>query len=210
MPITRPWLSKSSMIPGDTSSVPADLIPSGVLTVSSIQSLEILDLLAEPQRMDVAVGRVVAAGADALLCLAVGQFLAPRLEPVGGAPIDRLAQLLEYGLAVADDGQVDVARRVAHLLGVDVDARDLRVGAEARRQGVADHMVRARAEDDDQIGLAERVVAHRQVGQGVVVGDHAAPLPGRVERDAGTMIGRRALPVASTGAARTAIAETTL
>ena len=101
--------------------------------------------------------------------------------------VDRLAQLLQYRLAVADDGHVDVARRVAHLLGVDVDARDLRGGAEARRQGVADHVIRARAEDDDQIGLAERVVAHRQVGVGVVVGDDAAPLRGRVERDPGLL-----------------------
>ena len=52
---------------------------------------------------------------------------------------------------------------------------------------MADHVIRARAEDDDQIGLAERVVAHRQVGIGVVVGHHAAPLRGRVERDPGLL-----------------------
>src|SRR6516162_5988060 len=52
---------------------------------------KVLDLLAQPQRMDVAVRRVVAAGADALLRLAVSQFLAPRLKAVGGTRIDRLA-----------------------------------------------------------------------------------------------------------------------
>ena len=52
---------------------------------------EVLDFLAQPQRMDVAVGRVVAAGAHALLRLAVGQFLAPPLEAVGSARLDPLA-----------------------------------------------------------------------------------------------------------------------
>ena len=101
--------------------------------------------------------------------------------------LDRVAQLLQHRLAVADDRDVDIARRVAHFLGVDLDARDLRVGVEARRRGVADHVVRPRAEDDDQIGVAERVVAHRQIGIGVVVGHHAAPLRGRVERDPGLL-----------------------
>jgi len=64
-----------------------------------------------------------------------------------------------------------------HLLGIDVVARDLGTGAKMRRQRVADQIVGARAEDDDQIGLAERVVAHCQVGIEVVVGDDAAPLP---------------------------------
>ena len=45
---------------------------------------EVLDLLAQPQRVDVAVGRVVAAGAGALRRLAVGQLLPPGLEAVGG------------------------------------------------------------------------------------------------------------------------------
>ena len=137
--------------------------------------------------MDVAVGRVIAASAGALLRFAVGQLPPPPLEAVGRARVDRLAQLPQYRLAVADDGQVDVARRVAHLLGVDVDARDFGGGAEARRQGVADHIIRAGAEDDDQIGLAECVVAHRQVGIGVVVGDDAVPPRGRVERDPGLL-----------------------
>jgi hypothetical protein len=52
---------------------------------------------------------------------------------------------------------------------------------------VIDHEVCARAEDDDQIGLAERVVAHRQVCIRVVVRQNAAPLRGRVERDAGLL-----------------------
>ena len=56
--------------------------------------------------MDVAIGRVVAVGAQPLFRLAVGEFLPPRLETVGGLRIDRLAQLQQYRLAVADDGQV--------------------------------------------------------------------------------------------------------
>src|SRR5439155_6307131 len=123
-----------------------DLLP--VYREDRLALHEVLDLSAEPERMDVAVRRVVAAGAHALLRLAVGQLLPPALEALGGARIDRLAQLLQDRLAVADDGQVDVARRGAQLLGVDLDARDLRVGAEARRCGVADDVIRARAEDD--------------------------------------------------------------
>ena len=54
--------------------------------------------------MNLAVGRVVAAGVQALFRLTVGELLAPGLEPVRGARIDRLAQLLQYRLAVDDEG----------------------------------------------------------------------------------------------------------
>ena len=62
----------------------------------------VLALLAQPQRMHVAVDRVVAAGAHALLRLAVGQLLPRRLEAVGDARVNRLAQSLQHQFAVAD------------------------------------------------------------------------------------------------------------
>src|SRR3954453_10583284 len=78
--------------------------------------LEVLDLLAEPQRVDVAVGRVVAAGAGALCLLAIGELLAPALEAVGGLGIDGVDQLLQHALAIAHDRDIDIAGRAAELL----------------------------------------------------------------------------------------------
>src|SRR5215471_2489044 len=95
--------------------------------------LEILDLLAKPQRVDVAVGRVIAAGARALLRFTVGELLAPRRETIGGRRWERVEQLLQDRFAVADERDVNIARRQPHLLRIDVDACDLRLGAEARR-----------------------------------------------------------------------------
>ncbi len=67
---------------------------------------------------------------------------------------------------------------------INVDARDLGGGIEARRRGVGDDVVHARAEHDDEVGVPEGRGAHRQVGQRVVVRHHAAPLRRRVEGDA--------------------------
>ena len=53
---------------------------------------------------------------------------------------------------------------------VDVDPRDLGVGAEARRRGVADDVVHARAEDDDEIGVLERRGAHGEERERMIVG----------------------------------------
>ena len=79
------------------------------------------------------------------------------------------------------------ARAVAISVGVDVDARDLGGRVEARRRGVADDVVHARAEHDDEVGVLERGRAHRQEGQRMVVRHHAAALRRRVERDAGLL-----------------------
>src|SRR5438270_28156 len=98
--------------------------------------LEILDLLAEPQRVDVAVGRVVAAGPGALRLLALGELLAPALEAVGGLAVYRVDQLLQHALAIAHDRDIDIAGRAAELLGINLDARDLGVLVEARRRGM--------------------------------------------------------------------------
>src|SRR5207244_11499218 len=68
-------------------------------------------------RVDVAVGRVVAAGAGALCLLAIGELLAPALEAVGGLGIDGVDQLLQHALAIAHDRDVDIARGAAELLG---------------------------------------------------------------------------------------------
>src|ERR1700739_3832577 len=83
----------------------------------------------------------------------------------------------------------------------NTDLQSPTTGISMLRAEGADHVVRARAEDDDQVGLAERVVAHRQVGKGVVVGDDAAPLRGRVERDPGFLDERLHLVPGLNGAA---------
>ena len=144
---------------------------------------EIFDFFAQPQGVDVAIGRIVAAGASALGDLALVQLIAPGRKTLGRPAVDRVDQLGQHRLAVADDGNVDVAGRHAELLGVDLDPGDLGVLVEARRCGMADHIVHPGAEDDDEIGLAKRAVAHRQIGIGVVVRHDAAALRGRVERD---------------------------
>src|SRR5436190_20771360 len=82
-----------------------------LLTVDAqdrVALLEILDLLAEPQRMDVAIRRVIAAGPGALCRFALGQLLAPSLEPLGGLIVDRVDQLLQDALAVAHHRDIDV------------------------------------------------------------------------------------------------------
>ena len=56
---------------------------------------------------------------------------------------------------------------------------------------MADDVIRASAENDDQIGFAERVVAHREISVGVVVREDAAPLRGRVEHNRGKSACRR-------------------
>ena len=89
----------------------ADLLPVDREDCFSLH--KVLALPAEPQRMDVAIGRVVAARAQAFLGLVVGQFRAPGLKAVGSLRIDRLARLLQYRFAIADNGQVDIARRGA-------------------------------------------------------------------------------------------------
>src|SRR2546429_9337794 len=86
----------------------------------SVALLEVLDLLAQPQRVDVAVGRVVAAGPGALRLLAIGELLPPALEAVGGLRIDGVDQLLQHALAIAHDRDIDGAGRAAELLGVEL------------------------------------------------------------------------------------------
>src|SRR4051794_33427756 len=65
-----------------------------VNTEDRVALLEILDLFAKPQRVDVAIGRVVATGARALLRFAVGELLAPLRETIGGRCRERVEQLL--------------------------------------------------------------------------------------------------------------------
>ena len=52
---------------------------------------------------------------------------------------------------------------------------------------MADDVVHARAEHDDEIRVLEGGGAHRHEGERVVVGHHAAPLRRRVEGDAGLL-----------------------
>src|SRR2546423_13448455 len=109
-----------------------DLLP--VDAQDRIALLEVLDLLAEPQRMYVAIGRVIAAGPSALCRLALRQLLAPGLEAVGGLIVDRVDKLLQSDLAVAHERDIDLAGGTAELLGIELDARELRILVEALRQ----------------------------------------------------------------------------
>src|SRR5207248_6807559 len=124
-----------------------DLLP--IDAQDRVAVLEILDLLAEPQGMDVAISRVIAAGPGALCRLAIRQFLPPGLEPLGGLVIDRIDQLLQHALAVAHNRDIDIAGRAAKLLGIDLDAGDLRVLVEARRRRMRDDVIHPGAENDD-------------------------------------------------------------
>ena len=98
---------------------------------------EIVDLLAQPQRVDVAVLDIlVGAGRLELGRHAVGQRLAPVLEAVGiDLALHAGENLIEHASAVADDADVDLAGRGGDLRGVDVDAGD--PGRSALKRGGA-------------------------------------------------------------------------
>src|SRR5438874_1985809 len=107
------------------------------------------------------------------------------IDAVDDKTADRVDQLLQYALAVAHHGDIDIAGGAAELLGIDLDARDLRVLVEARRRRMRDDVIHPGAENDDQIGFLECVRAHRQVRIRVIVGHDATALRGRIEWDAG-------------------------
>src|SRR6185437_5823583 len=96
----------------------------------------------------------VGAGLLTFSRFAVGERFAPSGEPIS---IDTLAaridELTEHRLAVADDADIDLARRSGDFIGIDIDARDLGAAVEAGRRGVADDVVHAGADHDDQIGV---------------------------------------------------------
>ena len=137
--------------------------------------------------MDVAILlQLVGTGRGPLRLLPIGKLLAPsgilvRVDPA----LDPLQQLAQHRLAVADDRDVNKARRGGDFRRVDIDAGDLGRRPKARRRGVPDDVVHARAKHDDQVGVAECAGAHGRVGIGVIVRHHAAALRGGVERDAG-------------------------
>ena len=131
---------------------------------------------------------LLAPGALSLASAAVGQCLAPALVEVrADLALEAGEELIEHHPAVADDADVDRARGRGDLGGVDVDAGDLGGRIEARGRGMADDVVHARAEHDDQVGVLEGRRAHRQERQRMVVGHHAASLRRRVEGDAGLL-----------------------
>ena len=99
-----------------------------------------------------------------------------------GARIDELA---EHRLAVADDADIDLAWRGGDFIGIDIDARDLGAAIEAGRRRVADDVVHAGADHDDQVGVAEGRGAHRQIRIFMIVRHHAAALRRGIERNAG-------------------------
>src|SRR6266540_5421615 len=68
----------------------------------------------------------------------------------------RIDELTEHRLAVADDADINPARRGRNLVGIDIDSRDLSAGIEAGRCRVTDNVVHAGADHDKQVGVAER------------------------------------------------------
>ena len=147
---------------------------------------EVTDLLAQPQRVNRRLGRgELLLGLRHLLHVADAQALAPCL--VAGRrhlALDGIRQLLERCLRVGDHADVEAARRVRDLGWVDVDAYDLCCGIPARRSRMPDHVVHARADHDDQICVPERRRPRGGIGMRVVLGDGAAALRRRVERNA--------------------------
>ncbi len=148
---------------------------------------EIAHRFQHADRMDIAVlNQLVGAGRGSFRCLSVRQLLAPsRVFVRIDSPLDALQQLTKHGLAVADDGDIDVAGGHRYFRRVDVDACDLRRWPETRGTGVTDDVVHTGAKHDDQVGILERAGPHRQEGIRVVIGHHATALRGGIERDAG-------------------------
>src|SRR4030095_19476 len=148
---------------------------------------EILDLVAQSQRMDRYIVHVlVSAWRLALRSLAVGQRSTPRGEMIRinafGARIDELA---EHRLAVADDPDIDPAWRSGYFIGIDIDTRDLGANVEAGRCRVANYVVHTGADHDDQIGVAECRGAHRQIRIFMIIRHDATALRRGIERNAG-------------------------
>ena len=157
---------------------------------------EILDLVAQPQRMDRhLVDRLVGARRLAFRRLAVGQRSPPCGETVRiDAPGARVDELAEHRLAVADDADIDLARaRWRFRRHRYRCARSWR-RVEAGRRRVADDVVHAGADHDDQIGVAERGRAHGQIGIFMIVRHDAAALRRGVERNAGRFDEAPAVP----------------
>src|SRR4051812_47704131 len=94
-------------------------------TQNGIALREVLDLLEQPDRMNVAVlGVFVRTGTAALRRLARGEFLPPRLVIVGShRGAEAIEELLQHHLAVADDRNVDEAGRRRDLFRRYVDTR---------------------------------------------------------------------------------------
>ncbi|MFO1055575.1 MAG: hypothetical protein U1E53_01255 [Dongiaceae bacterium] len=67
----------------------------------------------------------------------------------------RRGELLQRYAGIGDDSDIEPARAGGDLRRVDVDAHQLRALGEARRRGMADDVVHPRAQDQDQVGLAE-------------------------------------------------------
>jgi hypothetical protein len=128
---------------------------------------------------------LVGAGLRALRRLAVGQLLPPHLIAVlRDLALDAVQHLLQHHLAVTDNRNVDVTCCGGDLDRIDVDTCDLRVAAKPRRRGMPDDVVHPRAKHDDQVGIRERRVAHRQERARMIVRHDAAALRRGVERDA--------------------------
>ncbi len=72
---------------------------------------------------------------------------------------------------------------MADLAGISVDLDQSRISAEARRRQMADHVVDARTDHEQQVRFAERRRARSGEGQRVIVGNDAAALRRGVERD---------------------------
>src|SRR5215471_10469666 len=120
---------------------------------------------------------LLAPGAFNFSANAAGQLFAAIPVPVGtNLALEAGQDLVEHHLAVADDANVDRAGGRDNLDRIDVDTGDLGGGVEAGRRRMADNVVHARAEHDNEVGLLEGRRAHRQERHRMVVGQNATTL----------------------------------
>ena len=73
---------------------------------------------------------------------------------------------------------------MANFGGIDVDLDDFGFRVEARRLAMRDHIVKPRAEEQDDIGLTERQIAGAEEAARMVLRHHAPALRGGVEGNA--------------------------
>src|SRR6516162_2846830 len=146
-----------------------------------------LDLVAQSQRMDRRlVHRLVGARRLALCYLAVGQRSPPCGEMIRiDALSARLDELTEHRLAVADDTDIDIARRGRDFVDIDIDARYLGASVETGRCRMADDVIHTGADHDNQVGVTKGRGAHGHIRIFMIVRHDATALRCSVEWNAG-------------------------
>ena len=113
------------------------------------------------------------------------RLFAQARDPVAGVERrDRVSQLLEHCLGIADDANADRRTSPPDLRWVDVDLDEV---LEPREEAVPEEVVRLGTDDQQDVRLVRHVGPVPPEAQGMVVGDDAAARLARHERDAGVV-----------------------